>query len=139
MKTFDLNALDAIMDIEPATDFEKEFDIDFETSTSDNTPKERIRAYSKRYYEWIGTAASKLRDALGIKKLEPVGKYDCCPKCEGDKFIFIRNKGRHVPCARCSGKGYVTEQDKARHNAYLTRKSMGKLSMTFNHYLRPAA
>lgn len=124
---------------------DRAFEFDFENSTSEPTPKERIRAYSKRYYEWIGNAATKLREVLGVQKpetitkLEPVGQYDCCPKCEGDKFIFIRNKGRHVPCGRCGGKGYVTEADKLRHKAYLARKAKSRTTITFDHYLRPVA
>lgn len=125
MKTssFDTEGLNGLFDA-PA------FEIDFDTEMSVPNGKERIRAYSDRYYEWIGHAKSIVTKALPkvaatIKSL--VAEKDACGFCRtrGYWFAKIDGKIRKQQCPRCMGKGHICADDRARTAKFFERKGKG--------------
>ncbi len=108
-----------------------DFDFDFDTERSVTSAKERIRAYSARYYEWVGKVASAVAPTLPkvaavLKALVPDGCE--CSACTGSGQWFVRVDGviKAITCPRCGGNGHVSELDKLRTARYFARKAEGR-------------
>lgn len=99
------------------------------------TEKVRIRAYSARYYEWIGQPMPVAEKAPQIRSVaqiaaDAMGKK--CKSCAGTGLYRLHKFNKDIPCAKCAGKGIVTMIDEARTKAYIERRASGKV-MSVSH------
>lgn len=89
------------------------FEFDFDAPNPSTPIKERIRAFTKKYYEWVKkTPAAKL--IRSVKKLSEAKGAEC-PTCNGTGTYVGKRYTRN--CFRCTD-GVLAPDDVARNERY---------------------
>lgn len=89
-----------------------------------NPTKERIVAFTKKYFDWIKKSPAKKLIA-SVKKLVEDKECTCCH----GTGTFVGKRYTRT-CFRCKGKGTMDSADQARHAAYTAKGDERKVSFS---------